>query len=166
MLFPGMDSMASPVSVPPAGDVLGTSSTRDFAAPPRVAYTPGGASTPSSTRTNMPLLPTTNPVSPVMYHDEKNSLHSKWRRFLTRLNEIMLGKDEKASVYWYASLLSVLAALIVTGSSIFGWPPLPIWDFPPYISQNVDVVVGLAKNRSRLLLRRRLLPRRRRPPLL
>ncbi|KAL2159915.1 hypothetical protein VTH06DRAFT_2048 [Thermothelomyces fergusii] len=51
-----------------------------------------------------------------------------WRRFLTSCNEVLLGK-EKASVYWYASLTSVLAALVVTGSSIFGWPPLPIWEY-------------------------------------
>ncbi|KAL2267579.1 hypothetical protein VTJ83DRAFT_4856 [Remersonia thermophila] len=128
MLFPGMDSspMSSPASMPPMREAPGPSSTRDFAAPPRVAYTPGGASTPSSTRTNMPLLPTTNPVSPVTFPDEKDSL---WRRFWARLNEILLGNEEKASVYWYASLLSVLAALIVTGSSIFGWPPLPIWEY-------------------------------------
>ena len=52
----------------------------------------------------------------------------KWLRLLTGVNELLLGK-EKASVYWYASLMSVLAALVVTGSSIFGWPPLPIWEY-------------------------------------
>jgi hypothetical protein len=45
----------------------------------------------------------------------------------------MLGK-EKASVYWYASLLSVIAALIVTLSSIFGWPPLPIWEYLRHVA--------------------------------
>ena len=49
-------------------------------------------------------------------------------RILGWINELLLGK-ERASVYWYASLLSVVAALIVTFSSIFGWPPLPIWEY-------------------------------------
>jgi len=52
----------------------------------------------------------------------------RWRRAVHRINELLLGR-ETASVYWYASLLSVVAALIVTLSSIFGWPPLPIWEY-------------------------------------
>jgi hypothetical protein len=55
-------------------------------------------------------------------------------RILTGANEFMLGK-EKASVYWYASLLSVIAALVVTGSSIFGWPPLPIWEYLRHVTR-------------------------------
>ncbi len=50
------------------------------------------------------------------------------RRVLRGIHEFLLGK-ERASVYWYASLLSVVAALVVTFSSIFGWPPLPIWEY-------------------------------------
>ncbi|KAL2120581.1 hypothetical protein VTJ04DRAFT_4608 [Mycothermus thermophilus] len=128
----------SPGGLPPIPETPGPSQARPFA-PPRAVYAPGtstaGTTTPSSIRTNQPLLPTTNPVSPLMFYNKKDDLSSRWSRFISRLNEIMLGREEKASVYWYASLLSVLAALVVTGSSIFGWPPLPIWEYLRHVTR-------------------------------
>ncbi|KAL2200479.1 hypothetical protein P885DRAFT_74314 [Corynascus similis CBS 632.67] len=98
--------------------------THDFAR--HTSFIPSGTITPSpSTRTDVPLLPTNYPVPPIPVCHEKHAQKPQWKRLLTGVNEFLLGK-EKASVYWYASLTSVLAALVVTGSSIFGWPPLPI----------------------------------------
>ncbi|KAK4126241.1 hypothetical protein N657DRAFT_614827 [Parathielavia appendiculata] len=108
--------------------------TQDFAR--HTSFTPAGTSTPSSVQTNIPLLPTNAPILPVPTHHPRHDEYAKkpmWRQVLTGANEFMLGK-EKASVYWYASLMSVLAALVVTGSSIFGWPPLPIWEYLRHVT--------------------------------
>ncbi|KAL2189627.1 hypothetical protein L209DRAFT_130541 [Thermothelomyces heterothallicus CBS 203.75] len=123
-----MDS--SPSRTPtrqPAPETPTPPQTQDFAR--HTSFISSGIVTPSpSTRTDVPLLPTNYPVPPVPGNHEKHAPKPHWRRFLTSVNEFLLGK-EKASVYWYASLTSVLAALVVTGSSIFGWPPLPIWEY-------------------------------------
>ncbi|KAH6631750.1 hypothetical protein F5144DRAFT_230636 [Chaetomium tenue] len=121
---------ASPFGSPSRQPVLEPAtppSTQDFAR--HTSFIPSGIVTPTpSARTDVPLLPTNNPIPPVPTMHEKYSPKPIMIRVLRKINEVLLGK-EKASVYWYASLMSVLAALVVTGSSIFGWPPLPIWEY-------------------------------------
>ncbi|KAK3307099.1 uncharacterized protein B0T15DRAFT_510411 [Chaetomium strumarium] len=117
----------------PMQEIPGSPLVRDFGR--YNVYTPTGSITPTpSAQTDVPLLPTSNPVpSTPSGIDEKPRKRARWRRFLKQINGCMLGK-EKASVYWYASLLSVIAALIVTLSSIFGWPPLPIWEYLRHVA--------------------------------
>ncbi|KAK4103715.1 hypothetical protein N658DRAFT_385025, partial [Parathielavia hyrcaniae] len=126
----------SPFETPPrqvAQETPTPTQTRDFAR--HTSFTPGSSSTPSSAQTDIPLLPTNAPISPAPTNHHRPEYPEKpmWRQVLTGANEFMLGK-ERASVYWYASLLSVLAALVVTGSSIFGWPPLPIWELLRHVT--------------------------------
>ncbi|KAH6635396.1 hypothetical protein B0J18DRAFT_46116 [Chaetomium sp. MPI-SDFR-AT-0129] len=101
---------------------------------PHTPFMSGVATPASSSRTDATLLPTHHPIQSLPVISEKEKPSQRFRRALKAINVFFLGK-EQASVYWYASLLSVLAALVVTGSSIFGWPPLPIWEYLRHVTR-------------------------------
>ncbi|KAL2134667.1 hypothetical protein VTI74DRAFT_11178 [Chaetomium olivicolor] len=125
-----------------ARDPPATPQHRDFAR--QNSYTPSEnfPPTPSSTQGDIPLLagdgaqPVLNPPGSCSHcHHEANERQlSWWARLPRQVNEVLLGR-EKASLYLYASLLAVLAALVVTFSTIFGWPPLPLWDYLKHLGR-------------------------------
>jgi len=47
---------------------------------------------------------------------------------MSRFHQLMIGQ-ERGSLYWYMSLLAMSAGMVLTMSGVFGWPPLPIWQY-------------------------------------